>query len=313
MPCSTSLLRVQLHRYSFVPVLQLEMRGSHRPWLAPLTHHSLVRAPRWEDCGNEGRLELFYNATGAMFEHGRALGAHILFVEHRYYGESLPFSDNASFTPEGLQFLSIEQALADYASMIVALPGLANCKGTGPRAAAKRCDVILFGGSYGGMLAAWHRFKYPHLSVGAIASGAPIDFYPDSGVQAAFSDAVVATFAEGRPGCGDDVRAALAAADVATSADLAAAGVVPCAPFGGDSVERYAFYAVCAPPHAPWPFALLRGLHVLSLPCPSSSHGRSSHSHGHLLCTVCPLCQADSPPAGSWSDCMHACHLPDAG
>jgi hypothetical protein len=123
-------------------------------------------------CGNEGAVEDFYNNSGGIFEMARDFGAHIVFVEHRYYGRSLPFG-NDSFTKEALQFLSVEQALADYAEVIYSLPSLIGCKGSGRNAVASRCDVVLWGGSYGGMLAAWHRFKYPHLSVGAIASGAP--------------------------------------------------------------------------------------------------------------------------------------------
>ena len=208
-------------------------------------------------CGNEGALELFYNASGAVFEHARALEAYAFFVEHRYYGKSLPFGGNASFSQDNLQWLSIEQALADYASILTALPTILGCAGTGPRAAARRCDVVLFGGSYGGMLAAWHRLKFPWLSVGAIASGAPIDFYPadpagkggvhdEDDVQARFYDAVVSTFERygGDSSCGAALGAALRTADQASVADLAAAGVRPCEmPFEADDVERFAFYA----------------------------------------------------------------------
>jgi pimeloyl-ACP methyl ester carboxylesterase len=56
-------------------------------------------------------------------------------------------------------FLSIEQALADYATLIYHVKR---------KYGAEDSAVIGFGGSYGGMLAAWLRKKYPNaLQVGA--------------------------------------------------------------------------------------------------------------------------------------------------
>ena len=63
---------------------------------------------------------------------------------------------------EHLGYLSSEQALADFAVTIEyfksATPG------------AENKPVIAFGGSYGGMLAAWFRIKYPHLVQGLVDS-----------------------------------------------------------------------------------------------------------------------------------------------
>merc|ERR550532_2944207 len=93
--------------------------------------------------------------------------------------------------------------MADYAWFIQSFRHQRGCR-------VDECPVITFGGSYGGMLVAWFRQRYPQLTVGGVAAGAPVDFYPGDGREAAFWNATLHTFGSfGAPGCPGLVEDAL--------------------------------------------------------------------------------------------------------
>merc|ERR1719428_723933 len=78
-------------------------------------------APIYLYLGNEGEIESFYNNSGLLFEIAETpgLGGLVLFVEHRYYGASLPAGGGSTDAPN-LRYLTIEQALADFAVVLQA-------------------------------------------------------------------------------------------------------------------------------------------------------------------------------------------------
>ena len=116
--------------------------------------------------GNEGDIEGFWNNTGLLFDIAPLFNALVVFPEHRFYGKSLPFGDD-SFERENIQYLTVEQTLADYAVFLARLQENYNLTN-------KKNPIIAFGGSYGGILAAYMRFKYPNLVQGALAASAPV-------------------------------------------------------------------------------------------------------------------------------------------
>lgn len=120
------------------------------------------KAPIFFYTGNEGDVTLYANHTGLIWENAPTFKALVVFAEHRYYGKSLPFGDKFM---DHLGYLTHDQALADYAKLIYYLQ---------KKFDALDHPVIAFGGSYGGMLSAWFRMKYPSIIAGAIAASAPI-------------------------------------------------------------------------------------------------------------------------------------------
>lgn len=56
-----------------------------------------------------------------MWDEAPKFNAMLLFIEHRYYGKSQPFGDASGKNLHNLQHLSSEQALADFAQVILSL------------------------------------------------------------------------------------------------------------------------------------------------------------------------------------------------
>jgi lysosomal Pro-X carboxypeptidase len=119
--------------------------------------------------GNEADVTLYVNATGLMWENAEQLGALLVFGEHRYYGDSLPFSNFSPSNPDPkqLQWLSVEQSLSDHAALVTHLKATMQGCTTSTK-------VVAIGGSYGGMQSAWARMSHPTVFSGAIAGSAPI-------------------------------------------------------------------------------------------------------------------------------------------
>jgi pimeloyl-ACP methyl ester carboxylesterase len=122
----------------------------------------------------------------------KEVGAHLVALEHRYYGESLPFR---KLTTERLSHLNLDAAITDLAVFQKHAMETLNLKG----------KWVAFGGSYAGTLAAFYRLKHPELVTGALASSAPVL------VKAEFNeyDAHVASVIN-KTACGDMVREAVA-------------------------------------------------------------------------------------------------------
>ncbi|XP_052197000.1 uncharacterized protein LOC127804226 isoform X2 [Diospyros lotus] len=150
-------------------------------------------------CGNEGNIEWFAENTGFVWELAPRFGAMVIFPEHRYYGGSMPYGsgEEAYRNATTLSHLTAEQAIADFAVLLTDLKR---------NLSAQASPVVLFGGSYGGMLAAWMRLKYPHVAIGALASSAPILQFEDIVPPETFYDIVSNSFRRESNSCFNTIK-----------------------------------------------------------------------------------------------------------
>ncbi|XP_037462459.1 lysosomal Pro-X carboxypeptidase-like isoform X2 [Triticum dicoccoides] len=146
--------------------------------------------------GNEGDIEWFATNTGFMFDIAPQFGALLVFIEHRFYGESIPFGNDSYRSPDTLGYLTSTQALADFAVLITSLK---------QNLSAVDAPVVVFGGSYGGT--SWFRLKYPHVAMGALASSAPILQFDDITPWSSFYDAISEDFKSESLNCFSVIKA----------------------------------------------------------------------------------------------------------
>jgi len=174
-------------------------------------HWNRTGGPIFFYAGNEGAIELFADNSGFMFDIAPEFQAMLLFAEHRYYGSSMPFGNQSYSHKQYYQFQGSMQALADYAELLTSIRKTIQ--------GAEHSPIIVFGGSYGGMLAAWMRIKYPHVVEGAIAASAPVAQFTGLTPCEDFGKLVTEVFRNASQDCADIIRHSWKAVDDVTATD----------------------------------------------------------------------------------------------
>ncbi|KAH9700253.1 prolylcarboxypeptidase-like protein [Citrus sinensis] len=151
-------------------------------------------APIFAYLGAESPLDNAPSVIGFLTDNAPQFKALLVYIEHRYYGKSIPFGsrEEALKNASTLGYFNSAQALADYAEILLYIKQKYN---------ATNSPVIVIGGSYGGMLAAWFRLKYPHVALGALASSAPILYFDDITPQNGYYSVVTKDFREASETC----------------------------------------------------------------------------------------------------------------
>ncbi|KAK0606274.1 hypothetical protein LWI29_035975 [Acer saccharum] len=138
-------------------------------------------------------------AIGFLTDNAVRFNALLVSIEHRYYGKSIPFRsrEEALKNASTLGYFNSAQAIADYAEILIHVK---------KKYQAEDSPVIVFGGSYGGMLASWFRLKYPHVALGALASSAPILYFDNITSQYGYFSIVTKDFREASETCYQTIR-----------------------------------------------------------------------------------------------------------
>ncbi|GFP85876.1 lysosomal pro-x carboxypeptidase [Phtheirospermum japonicum] len=133
-------------------------------------HWGGPNSPIFAYLGDEVPLGDAWNYIGFLNDNAPKFKALCVYIEHRYYGDSNPFGSMKKAMDDNTTrgYLNSAQALADFAEILLHIKN---------KYLANNSPIIVFGGSYGGMLASWFRLKYPHIVLGALASSAPILYF----------------------------------------------------------------------------------------------------------------------------------------
>jgi lysosomal Pro-X carboxypeptidase len=151
-------------------------------------------------CGNEGSIEDFWKNSGFITETlAKEFKGFVIFGEHRFFGKSFPMGGPQDYDIKKNRYLNVEQALGDFIELLHQVRKIYSLDESHP--------VIAFGGSYGGMLAAWARMKFPHIFKGAIASSAPILLFEDiNKISNSFFKIVTETYKRYDHSCPESIR-----------------------------------------------------------------------------------------------------------
>ncbi|KAJ0042053.1 hypothetical protein Pint_18371 [Pistacia integerrima] len=158
-----------------------------------------ANAPIFAYFGAEGPLDGDLDVIGFLTDNANRFNALLVYIEHRYYGKSIPFGsrEEALKNASTIGYFNSAQAIADYAEILMYIK---------KKYQAEDSPVIVIGGSYGGMLAAWFRLKYPHAALGALASSAPILYFDDITPQNGYYSVVTKDFREASETCYQTIR-----------------------------------------------------------------------------------------------------------
>lgn len=116
--------------------------------------------------GGEAPLQEFYGVSNNILaDLAQEHSALLIYLEHRYYGQSLPLNSSST---NSLKYLSTAQALADAAYFYDWATANLPLNGS-------NLKMVTFGCSYSGMLSAFFRTRYPQLAQGAVAGSAPVE------------------------------------------------------------------------------------------------------------------------------------------
>ncbi|KAK2965773.1 hypothetical protein RJ640_014116, partial [Escallonia rubra] len=95
-------------------------------------------APIFVYTDNEGNIEWFAGNTSFMLDIALKLQALLVFIEHRFYGESMPFGNDSYKSAKTLGYLNSQEALADFEALIRSLK---------QNLSSEASLVVVFGGS----------------------------------------------------------------------------------------------------------------------------------------------------------------------